>query len=107
MSKIRILNKLARNNIHENIAAKGGNAKTRILSNDEYKIALFKKLQEEVGEFLETPIPEELADIQEVINALAPLIAGSAQELERVRTEKFKIRGGYDKRIFLIEIHDK
>jgi len=107
MSKIRVLNKLARNNIHENLAAKGGTAVTRILSDEEYKIALFKKLQEEVAEFLETPIPEELADIQEVINALAPIIARSTQELERVRLEKLKIRGGYNKKIFLIEIHDK
>ena len=28
--KIRVLNKLARNNLHENLAAKGGSAVTRI-----------------------------------------------------------------------------
>lgn len=106
-SKIRILNKLGRDKIHENLAPKGGKAITRILSDEEYKIALFKKLQEEVGEFLETPIAEELADIQEVINALAPIIAGSMEELEKVRVEKFKLRGGFDKKIFIIEIHDK
>lgn len=107
MSKIRVLNKLARNNIHENLALRGATAKTRILSDEEYKQALFKKLQEEVGEFLEEPIIEELADIQEVINALVPVIAGSKEEFEKVREEKLKFRGGYDKKIFLYEIHEK
>ena len=105
MSKIRVLNKLARNNIHENLAKRGATAVTRILSDDEYKVALYKKLQEEVSEFLETPIPEELADILEVTHALAPLVAGSMEELEKVRADKYKVRGGYDKKIFLVEIH--
>jgi predicted house-cleaning noncanonical NTP pyrophosphatase (MazG superfamily) len=105
--KIRVLNKLARNNIHENLAAKGETAVTHILSDQEYKAALFKKLQEEVNEFLEEPIPEELADILEVIHALAPIVAGSWEELEKVRKEKLAIRGGYDKKIFLVEIHGK
>ncbi len=98
---------MGRDNIHENLAAKGGKAITHILSDDEYKVALYNKLQEEVKEFLENPIPEELADIQEVINALAPIITGSMEELEKVRAEKFKVRGGYHKKIFIEEIHDK
>lgn len=106
MAKIRILNKLARNNIHENLALRGATAITRSLSDQEYKQALFAKLQEEVAEFLQDPIPEELADIQEVINALIPVIAGSKEEFEKIREEKFKFRGGYDKKIFLCEIHE-
>lgn len=106
MAKIRILNKLARNNIHENLALRGATAITRSLSDQEYKQALFAKLQEEVAELLEEPITEELADIQEVINALAPIIAGSREEFEKVREEKLKFRGGYDKKIFLCEIHE-
>lgn len=107
MAKIRTLNKLARNNIHENLALRGATAVTRILSDEEYKQALFNKLQEEVAEFLKEPITEELADIQEVINALVPLIAGTQEEFEKIRKEKFKFRGGYDKKIFLYEIHEK
>ncbi len=106
MSKIRVLNKLARNNLHENLASKGGKAITRILSDEEYKIALFNKLQEEVKEFLEEPIPEELADVLEVVYALAPLIAGSREELEKVRLAKREHGGGFDKKMFVIEIHD-
>lgn len=106
MSKIRILNKLARNNIHENLALRGATAVTRTLSDEEYQEALFKKLQEEVAEFLQEPITEELADIQEVINALVPLIAGSKDAFEKVREEKLAFRGGYDKKLFLYEIHE-
>jgi predicted house-cleaning noncanonical NTP pyrophosphatase (MazG superfamily) len=105
--KIRILNKLGRDNIQENLAPKGEKAVIRTLSDDEYRIELYKKLQEEVGEFLETPIPEELADILEVIHALAPIIAGSWEELEKVRLAKLKFRGGYKKKIFITEIHEK
>ena len=106
-NKIRVLNKLGSNNIHEIMEAQGGKVYSRILSDDEYKRALYDKLQEEVAEFLETPIPEELADILNVINALAPIIAGSMEELEKIRLAKVKIRGGLDKKIFITEIHDK
>jgi predicted house-cleaning noncanonical NTP pyrophosphatase (MazG superfamily) len=107
-NKIRILNKLGRNKIHENLAHNGeGIAITRVLSQEEYQTALYNKLKEEVGEFLETPIPEELADILEVIYALAPLIAGSVEQLEKIRAAKAEVRGGFDKRLFIHEIHEK
>ncbi len=104
--KVRILNKLARNNLHENLAARNATAVTRILSDNEYRVALYKKLQEEVGEFLETPITEELADVLEVVYALAPLVAGSQEELEKVRIAKKEHRGGFDKKMFVMEIHE-
>jgi predicted house-cleaning noncanonical NTP pyrophosphatase (MazG superfamily) len=106
-SKIRVLNKLGSDNIHEILEPQGGKAITRTLSEEEFKIALFNKLQEEVTEFLEDPIAEELSDILNVIHALAPLVAGSMEELEKIRQAKLKIRGGFEKKIFIIEIHDK
>lgn len=105
--KIRVIKKLGRDNIHENLALKNETAVTYVLSDEEYRVALFKKLQEEVNEFLEEPIPEELADILEVIHALAPIVAGSWDELEKVRKEKLAFRGGYEKKLFLVEIHEK
>ena len=106
-NKIRVLNKLGRDKAHEFLTSKGSTPITRILSDDEYKVALYNKLQEEVAEFLETPVPEELADILEVIHALAPVVCGSREELEKVRLAKFRQRGGYAKKIFILEIHDK
>lgn len=105
--KIRTLNKLARDKLLENLAARGETAITRTLSDEEYRTALYKKLQEEVSEFLETPIPEELADVLEVVYALAPLVVGSKEELEKVRLSKREQRGGFDKKLFAIEIHEK
>lgn len=104
--KRRILNKLARNKIHENLASngKGEIAITRILSDEEYFLALRDKLQEEVAEFLAEPITDELADILQVIHSLAPLVSGSFEELEKARLAKEELRGGHDKKIFLEEI---
>ncbi len=56
--KIRILNKLGRTKIHENLAPKGSKAITRTLSDEEYKIAK-------------------------------------------------QVRGVFDKRFYIVEIHDK
>ncbi len=89
------------------MAAKGGSAVTLILTNQEYRVELVKKLQEEVNEFLEDQCTEELADILEVIHALAPIVAGNLANLEQVRLAKLQESGGYDKQMFVIEIHDK
>ncbi|PKN03300.1 phosphoribosyl-ATP pyrophosphohydrolase [Candidatus Dependentiae bacterium HGW-Dependentiae-1] len=105
---MKTLNKLGRNKIPAILEKKGEHAITRILFSDaEYTAALYTKLQEEVAEFLETPVAEELADILEVVHALAPLVAGSFEELEKVRLAKAEARGGFDGRIFIEKIHRK
>ena len=63
---------------------------------------LLKKLDEEVAEYKESGETEELADILEVLLALAKAQGVSAEELQRICTEKRKARGGFAKRIFLI-----
>lgn len=104
---IKIFNKLVRDKIPDIITRKSGKAVTRILPQEEYMLALYDKLQEEMAEFLQDPNAEELADILEVIYALAPLVAGSLQELEKVRAAKAEERGAFDKRIFLTEVHSE
>ena len=110
---IRVLNKLARNNLHENLAARGATAVTRILSDDEYQVALYKKaptrlrLSGPSGSASFAGLTKELADVLEVVHALAPLIAGSMEELEKVRIAKREYRGGFDKKLFVEEIHEK
>lgn len=49
---------------------------------------------------------EELADLLELIHAAAAVYDTSFEELEKVREEKAKKRGGFDERIFLIEVED-
>ena len=92
-------NKLVRDKIPEILDAKGISYEKRIASPEEYKEELIKKLGEECEEFLQSSVPEELADIIEVIDALKKLPEYSAVEM--VRKEKLEERGGFEKRIIL------
>ncbi len=95
-------NKLVRDKIPEIIEASGTLAKTRILSEEEYLQALAHKLNEEVGEYHRDQNLEELADILEVIYALANAQGYSTQQLLDVYNHKHEARGGFADRIFLI-----
>ena len=64
-------NKLVRDNIPAIIQRHGEAPITRTLETAEYQDALRRKLHEEVAEFCATGHLEELADILEVVYALA------------------------------------
>lgn len=97
-----IYNKLVRDKIPEIIAAKGGKAEIRQLSEEAYRAFLEAKLDEETGEFHREKNAEELADILEVVYALASAIGCSKEELLRIYEKKHNERGGFEKRILLI-----
>jgi predicted house-cleaning noncanonical NTP pyrophosphatase (MazG superfamily) len=63
---------------------------------------LEKKLDEEVGEYHREQNAEELADILEVVYALAASIGCTKEELNDVYRKKHEARGGFEKRILLI-----
>jgi predicted house-cleaning noncanonical NTP pyrophosphatase (MazG superfamily) len=92
--------KLVRDKIPEIIRAKGELPTTRILGEDEYLEELVKKLGEEYEEFKVDISVEELADLQEVILALADAIGGR-EELEKVRVQKAEARGIFKDKVFL------
>lgn len=94
-------NKLVRDLIPDIIQKEGKRYQTRILADEEYKDALIKKLQEEVTEFTEESNLEELADILEVVGALAEALGADKAAAEDVREQKALERGGFKKRIFL------
>jgi predicted house-cleaning noncanonical NTP pyrophosphatase (MazG superfamily) len=96
----KIYNKLVRDRIPEIIQANGELPITRTLDDQEYKHELIKKLDEEVAEFKADLSVEELADIQEVILALAEVITGR-EELEKVRAQKAEKRGAFQDKIYL------
>jgi predicted house-cleaning noncanonical NTP pyrophosphatase (MazG superfamily) len=98
---MKIYNKLVRDKIPAIIAADGKKLKTRILNDEEHLQALIKKLSEELVEFEEVLSVEELADLQEIIHALADAIGSSKEELEKVRAKKAEKRGGFNEKIFL------
>lgn len=92
-------NKLVRDKIPEMLDEKGILYEKRIASDNEYKIELIKKLNEEIKEFLEENTTEELADILEVVEALKKL--PEYEKVEEVRLKKLKDRGGFHKKIIL------
>lgn len=95
-------NKLVRDRIPEIITSQGEVPKTRILENAEYLNQLEDKLDEEVGEYHRDKTPEELADILEVVLALAEAAGCTKADLLDIYRKKHQARGGFSKRIFLI-----
>ncbi|MFB5195971.1 phosphoribosyl-ATP pyrophosphohydrolase [Neobacillus sp. KR4-4] len=106
-----IYNKLVRDRIPEVIESTGKQFSTRILNNDEYIKELKKKSFEELNEYINTvndnDAIEELADLLEIIHALAECHGTSIEEVERVRQNKAQKRGGFKEKIFLIEVEDE
>ena len=103
----RIYNKLVRDRIPEIIEEDGNSAKTKILTDEEYIAELDKKLIEEMNEYLESGSLEELADLTEVIRAVSLARGYSLDELEKVRLSKAEKRGGFEKKIFLVEVNEQ
>jgi predicted house-cleaning noncanonical NTP pyrophosphatase (MazG superfamily) len=95
-------NKLVRDKIPDIIRAGGEVPNIRILESAEYFVHLDRKLDEEVAEFHAERNLEELADILEVVYALAEGIASDKEALEQVYARKHEARGGFRERIFLI-----
>jgi len=92
---------LVRDKIPDVITRRGDKPVTRILDADAYRRELRKKLQEEVAEFVESGKIEELADILEVVYALAVAEGVSQVQLEALRRQKRIERGGFDQRLFV------
>jgi predicted house-cleaning noncanonical NTP pyrophosphatase (MazG superfamily) len=97
-----IYNKLVRDKIPELIAQSGEKPLVRILDSQEYIACLEAKLDEEAGEYHRDKNAEELADIIEVVFALAAVHGVSEEELLTQRLRKRESRGGFFNRVFLI-----
>lgn len=95
-------NKLVRDKIPKIIRRQGETPVCRVLSDGEYRLCLEKKLDEEVAEYHESAEIEELADILEVILALAKAQGCTQEELLAIYRRKHEERGGFDERILLI-----
>ncbi len=102
----KIHHKLVRDRIPAIIRQKGGTCTTAVLSEEAYLRALDDKLDEELAEYRETPNLEELADLMEVLRAIAVARGYTPDELEAVRAKKAAERGGFAGRILLIEAED-
>ena len=99
-------NKLVRDRIPEIIEASGKTCVTKILSDEEYLNMLDAKLDEELAEYHQDQNVEELADLLEVIYAAASARGYTLEQLEEVRAHKAEKRGGFQKKIFLVEVQE-
>ncbi|MGI6594663.1 MAG: phosphoribosyl-ATP pyrophosphohydrolase [Christensenellales bacterium] len=100
-------NKLIRDKIPQIIEASGKKCKTRILDEVEYKEHLKLKLQEELNEYLESDNVEELADLYEVLKSILDLENISLEEFNKIVDSKSDKRGGFKKRLLLIEVSEE
>ncbi len=101
----KVYNKIVRDRIPDIIAAKGGRAETEIVESAETVILLKQKLVEEAQEIMTADpehLAEELADLMEVIRAIADETKISLDDIEQKRIAKLQERGGFTKHIKLI-----
>lgn len=106
MKKIEY-NKIVRDKIPEIIESDSKECTTKVVSGKDKLEYLYKKLFEESAELSESGSVEELADLQEVVNAIRKELGISEEELEKVRASKADKRGGFDKGIVLLEVNEK
>jgi predicted house-cleaning noncanonical NTP pyrophosphatase (MazG superfamily) len=106
-----VYNKLVRDRIPEIIEKSGKQFSIKSLDESDYIKELKQKLKEEMKEYLKSETnqeaTEELADILEVIYALAQTHHTSPDQLEAVRKEKAEKRGGFQEKFFLIQVDDE
>ena len=99
-------NKLVRDLVPQIISNKGMKPEIRILDDEGFKRELDLKLQEEVQEYLNDDNCDELADILEVVYAIAATKGVSEIELREIRLKKKQKRGGFEDKVFLISVQD-
>ncbi|MFJ3941460.1 nucleoside triphosphate pyrophosphohydrolase [Streptomyces parvus] len=90
--------KLVRDLIPQIIRESGAEPMVYVAGPEEYRERLRHKLSEEVAEFLtadDSAAAEELADILEVVHALALDLGMTPSRLEERRAQKAAARGGF------------
>lgn len=103
---MKTYNKLVRDKITEIIEKNGESCKFRILTGEEFKKELLKKIVEEANEVLGTngdkkELIKEIGDVLEVIDCLIKAYDLDKNEIEKIKQERKSSRGGFDKKIFL------
>jgi len=94
---LRMERKLVRDKVPELIAREGRLISVSKASEDELCDLLIKKLEEEVEELRKAPSVEEVADVLEVLEAIASKCLGVGwDEVLKVKNIKRAERGGFE-----------
>ena len=99
-----VYNKLVRDKIPEIIEKSGKKCIIEAMDEKTYLESLDNKLNEELAEYQQDKSIEELADLLEVIYAVASARGYSIEELEQKKKKKAEKRGGFKDRIWLKEV---
>lgn len=102
MGNIKFYNKLVRDKIPEIIESNGEKCTTVIVSQNTYLDLLDMKLCEELTEFRTDHSQEELADMLEVMVAVAKARGYDWNQILEIQAQKREERGGFNDRIVLI-----
>jgi predicted house-cleaning noncanonical NTP pyrophosphatase (MazG superfamily) len=98
--------KLVRDKIVDIIRKNGETPKYHTLNDEEYLKELHKKVFEEANEFVEEDSLEELADLLEVVYAIAKHKKINMEEVEKIRLKKREKRGGFEDKIYLETVEE-
>ena len=105
MEKVKVYDKLVRDNIPTIIEKKGDTPVIRVLDESEYRRELMWKLQEECNEVMNATsreqLIEELGDVLEVLKAIAKLEDKTMADVVEKAQQKKLVKGGFEKRIYL------
>lgn len=99
--------KLVRDKIIDIIKSNGETPIYHTLSDKECLEELHKKLFEEANEFVQADDIEELADLLEVVYAIAKHKNIDMQAVEQIRLNKREKRGGFEDKIYLDTVQNK
>ena len=98
-------NKLIRDRIPEIIAAEGRTCHVETMPLEEYRQALLTKVTEEAAEVVSAPLEKlavELADLQEVMDAIMAAFDVDPETVRRIQDQRRRERGGFEKRLKLL-----
>lgn len=104
---MKVYYKLVRDRIPEIIGEQNTACTFKILTDEEYLTALDAKLDEELAEYRKSGDVEELADLLEVIYAIAKAKGWENIWLDEKRRSKATERGRFDKKIMLLTVEEK
>lgn len=99
-------NKVIRDRIPEIMDRNGTKYEIKQLDDGEYLQGLKEKLVEELEEFQEEEDITELADILEVVYAIARCKGITEVELDEIRQQKVLTNGGFHNNLFLIKTYE-
>src|SRR3989338_6494831 len=107
----KIYNKLVRDNVPEIIRQNKAEPKTRILEQEEFLKALFRKLEEEAKEAVEAgadkqALMKEIGDVYEIIDAIIDNCGLSREEIMKLKNERKMACGCFKKRVFLESVNN-